>query len=495
MYKSDGSISMVTGGTLLMKSGAYAQDLTVNAGTVTLESDVFIWNFRAGLETDRKVAGVTINSSSDAILSGTVTLGSTSKLTGGAMFDSDAIITVNGVLDFDISGSAAGGGVQYRGLSLVKGAPRFTLTVNAEQGYGKYALADGVTEFDSVITVVTKAGETFGTLSVGSTLFLGNTAYTLAVNDGVLSVEIIEAEHFAKSDVDGNNVSDVLFQYTGGDNQTGYWLNGKDEWRGSNAPHPADWKLIGAYDMDGDGRADAVFAGYGVEVGGKKGAYIGYYRGGVDTDDNWVTIDFLENEANHTWHNAVGNLTGNAGRNSIVWYAPELYALGVWTDGTSEWTSLSGDFGGDDWMLVGCGDFDGDGKDSVLMSYNGGQIFYAVGFDGSMTTLGSLNWSGWEVRAIGDFAGDGKDDIVLFHAELGAMVMLADGNADDYASIGQLDPTDWFVVGCGDYNGDQHDDLLVRQYSTGMLGYYASGDTTQWNTLGYGVDMNWTVIA
>ena len=495
LYKSDGSISMVTGGALVMKSGATAQDLTVNAGSVTLESDVFIWNFRAGLETDRPVAGVTINSTSDVILSGTVTLGSTAKLTGGATFDSDAIITVNGVLDFDISGSAAGGDVQYRGLSLVKGAPRFTLTVNGEQGYGKYALADGVTEFDSVITVVTKAGETFGTLSVGSTLFLGNTAYTLAVNDGVLSVEIVEAEHFAKSDVDGNNVSDVLFQYTGGDNQTGYWLNGTDEWRGSNAPHPADWKLIGAYDMDGDGRADAVFAGYGVEVGGKKGAYIGYYKGGVDTDDNWVTIDFLENEANHTWHNAVGNLTGNAGRNSIVWYAPELYALGVWTDGTSEWTSLSGDFGGDAWTLVGCGDFIGEGKDSVLMSYNGGQIFYAVGFDGSMTTLGSLNWSGWQVRAIGDFAGDGKDDIVLFHAELGAMVVLADGSADDYTSIGQLDPTDWFVVGCGDYNGDQKDDLLVRQYSTGMLGYYANGNMSNWTELGRGVDMSWTVIA
>jgi hypothetical protein len=247
--------------------------------------------------------------------------------------------------------------------------------------------------------------------------------------------------------------------------------------------------------MDGDGRADAVFAGYGVVVDGKEGAYIGYYKGGVDTDDNWVTIDFLENKENYVWHNAVGNLTGNAGRNSIVWYAPELYALGVWTDGTSEWTSLSGSFGGDAWTLVGCGDFTGEGKDSVIMSYNGGQIFYAVGFDGSMTTLGSLNWSGWEVRAIGDFAGDGKDDMVLFHKDSGSMVMCADGSLDDFVSIGQLDKDDWFVVGAGDYNGDQQDDLLVRQYSTGMLGYYASGDTAQWNVLGYGVDMNWTVIA
>ena len=157
---------------------------------------------------------------------------------------------------------------------------------------------------------------------------------------------------------------------------------------------------------------------------------------------------------------------------------------------------LSGSFGGEAWTLVGCGDFDDDGKDSVLMSYNGGQMFYSVGLDGVEKSMGSLDWSnGWEVRAIGDFAGDGKDDIVLFHKEYGTMVMLADGNADSYQTIGQLDAGDWFVVGAGDYDGDQEDDLLVRQYSTGMLGYYASGVQDNWCTLGYGVDMDWTVIA
>ena len=202
----------------------------------------------------------------------------------------------------------------------------------------------------------------------------------------------------------------------------------------------------------------------------------------------------LDNSQDNTWKNAVGNLTGGTA-NSIVWYAPDLYALGAWTDGTDTWVTLGNTFGGADWSLVGCGDFDGDGKDAVLMTYNGGQHFYAVNLDGSSASLGNLNWSGWEVRAIGDFAGDGKDDIVLFHAETGSMVMLANGSPDNYSAIGQLDPADWFVAGCGDYNGDGADDLLVRQYSTGMLGYYSNGDTTQWNVLGYGVDMSWTVIA
>ena len=75
------------------------------------------------------------------------------------------------------------------------------------------------------------------------------------------------------------------------------------------------------------------------------------------------------------------------------------------------------------------------------------------------------------------------------------MVMLADGNPDDWSSIGQLDPGDWFIAGCGDYNADGTDDLLVRQYSSGMLGYYSNGVQANWNVMGYGVDMQWTVIA
>ncbi len=233
-----------------------------------------------------------------------------------------------------------------------------------------------------------------------------------------------------------------------------------------------------------------------VEVGGVKGAYIGYYADANDLPDGstWVNIGYLNNADDIDWKNKVGNLTGGSA-NSIVWYAPELYALGAWTDGTDSWVTLGNSFGGDDWTLVGCGDFDGDGKDSVVMSGLNGQYFYAVGIDESPVSLGSANWSGWEVRAIGDFLGDGKDDMVLFHKETGAMVMCADGNIDSYVSIGQLDAGDWFVVGAGDYNGDKKDDLLVRQYTTGMLGYYSAGDTAQWVELGRGVDMNWTVIA
>ena len=297
----------------------------------------------------------------------------------------------------------------------------------------------------------------------------------------------------AKSDVDGSGISDVMFQYTGGDFQLGFWMNGTNAWRGNGLPHPAEWEVLGTYDMDTNGRADAVLVG-NVVVNGVKGAYIGYYLDSDDSDANWTNIGYLNNAADVAWKNKVGNLTGNDGANSIVWYAPKLYALGAWTDGTDRWVTLSNDFGGDAWTLIGCGDFDGDGKDSVVMAYNGGELYYAVNLDGSATELAKSD-SGWEVRAIGDFSGDGRDDIVAFHAETGLVAKWADGLVSNWSQLGQLDAKDWFVVGAGDYDGDAQDDLLVRQYSTGMLGYYSGGDMARWNTLGYGVDMSWTVIA
>ena len=309
-----------------------------------------------------------------------------------------------------------------------------------------------------------------------------------------------EKKFTTSSDINGNGISDVMFVWAGtteqpGNYQHGYWINGTSEWQSANSGHPAEWENLGCYDMTGDGKADSVLVG-NVVVNGVKGAYIGYYADANDLSDGstWKNIGYLNNAENITWRNKVGNLTGGTA-NSIIWYAPELHALGTWKDGKEDWVSLSGNFGGDAWTLVGCGDFDGDGKDSVVMTLNKGQLFYSVGIDGSFTPLGGVNWAGWEVRAIGDFKGDGKDDMVLFHKDSGAMVMLGDGNANRYTSVGQLDASDWFVVGAGDYNGDQKDDLLVRQYSTGMLGYYTSGDTSKWNVLGYGVGMEWTVIA
>ena len=448
-----------------------------------------------------RAIGVTVGSG------GNVEIGSGGKLAGRITIADGAVVSARegSVIDFDLRLTKEGADALVSDISLITGGVKYTLTVDGTQTNGTYNLANNAAGFDEAITIRSAAGEDYGAISCGNTLNIDGVDYTLNNFAGYLTLSIDGAtppptpSGSAKSDIDGNGVSDVMFVWTGehgeGNYQQGYWLNGTATWQSAGSSHPAEWENLGCYDMTGDGSADSVLVG-NVEVGGVKGAYIGYYADANDLPDGstWVNIGYLNNADDIDWKNKVGNLTGGSA-NSIVWYAPELYALGAWTDGTDSWVTLGNSFGGDDWTLVGCGDFDGDGKDSVVMSGLNGQYFYAVGIDESPVSLGSANWSGWEVRAIGDFLGDGKDDMVLFHKETGAMVMCADGNIDSYVSIGQLDAGDWFVVGAGDYNGDKKDDLLVRQYTTGMLGYYSAGDTAQWVELGRGVDMNWTVIA
>ena len=324
----------------------------------------------------------------------------------------------------------------------------------------------------------------------------GNRTFWVSAVDGsglesVISNKITYTYFNAKGDIDGNNISDILFQYTGGDNQLGFWMNGTSSWQGQGMAQPTDWEVKGAFDMNVDGKADIVLVG-NVTVNGVKGAYIGYYDGG-DTS-KWVNIGYLTNMDDINWNVKVANITGTRGTSSIIWHDQDHGVLGVWTDGTDNWIQIKGGFSGD-WVLKGAGDFNGDGKAEILFDYQG--TFYTTDINGNLTNLGTGFGSaqGWEFAAIGDFSCDGQDDMILFNNQNGLVVKLEDGLTKSWKKLGQLDADDWFVVGAGDYNGDKKDDLLVRQKSTGMLGYYDGGDFSKWCEVGRGVDSNWTVIA
>ena len=476
-------LTAISSGEILVFSGGVVQNVTAaSRGSMSI---------RSGGTAD----GVTISSG------GRIEVLSGGKVTGRLTKNDRGVFSteLGSIIDFDLTQTAPGEDALVNDLGSYQVLASLTLTVDGTEAAGKYKLVGYVnSSYETrTITVVNKLGETLGTLTVaGGTQTIGGVDYTLNLGDDyVLSVTVgAAALASAKSDIDGNGISDVLFQYTGGFGQIGFWMNGTNEWKSTNATHPVDtWDVLGAYDMDSNGKADSVLVG-NVEISGIRGAFIGYYTDAEDLDSNWVNISYLTNNEGYVWKNKVGNLTGNAGKNSIVWHCADIGALGVWTDGTDSWVGLGPGGYDANWTLVGCGDFDGDGKDSVLMSYAGGVKYYTVGIDGVASELATSD-SGWEVRAIADFAGDGKDDIIAFHKETGIVAMWGNGKSSNWSQLGQLDPKDWFVAGAGDYNGDGKDDLLVRQYSTGMLGYYSAGNMSNWTELGRGVDMSWTVIA
>ena len=435
----------------------------------------------------------------------------------GVLREASELTFYGGTLDLDISTAAPGSEFlvdeqSYTNIDMHISDKIYylcTLSVGDSQPVGTYSLIEGASGFNKTVTVMNTSKEALGTLTVGQTTNIGNFDYTLNQDTyDNLTVTIAAAaptpgSYIAKSDINGNGVSDVMFQLVKGDygfGQIGFWLDGTNTWQSEMAVHPTDsWKVLGAYDMDANGNADTVLVGNIVmDVGGTDLPMyaIGYYTDSVDLDANWQNISYLGNPDHNVWNNAVGNLTGNQGMNSIVWHSTDLGVLGAWTDGTDNWVSLGIGYKSD-WKMAGCGDFDGDGKDSVLMVFQGA-AYYAVDIVGAEGVANPLTSSdaNWTVSAIGDFSGDGKDDIIAYNASASLVAMWGDGDATNkWSLLGMLDKNDWFIVGAGDYNGDEKDDLLVRQNSTGMLGYYTSGDMEQWVELGRGVDMNWSVIA
>ena len=96
-----------------------------------------------------------------------------------------------------------------------------------------------------------------------------------------------------------------------------------------------------------------------VTVNGVKGAYVGYRKDGDMS--TWENISFLNNPDNIQWNVKVGNMTGNAGKNSI-------------------------------------GDFSGDGKDDLLVrQYSTGMLgYYANGDFSKWNEMGrgvDMNWA------------------------------------------------------------------------------------------------------
>ena len=449
-----------------------------------------------GVSAVRIQGGGIMSLSSGAAIVGEVKLGGRMIVESPISF---ANATVNYTLDYRTPQSES----LISNLGNVSNLSSLGIQISRRETYGSYTLASNTTTGNAVVMYnMASGGTSMCALSSGVTNASAtdlHRSYTMTNSGGVITMGVSGA--YTRCDFQPNGISDVIFLESGSQHRVGYWLDGTNDWVAETSL-AFDWDVLGGYDMNSDHRADLLV--YNVSGGS---ATIGYYESGDMS--HWQTIGF-RNVTSAVWDLKAGNLTGNAGKNSLVWHDMISGTLDVWTDGTTSVTQIGSNYTGSSnpssgWAMQGCGDFDGDGKDSVLMTQNGG-LFYSVDLDGTQTSLGDLNWSGWEVRAIGDFAsmvgnvytvGDGKDDVVLFHEETGAMVKLVNGNANNYESIGQLAAGDWFMAGCGDYNGDQKDDLLVRQYSTGMLGYYSEGiqDTAHWNNMGYGVDMNWTVIA
>ncbi len=301
----------------------------------------------------------------------------------------------------------------------------------------------------------------------------------------------------ARSDFDGNGVSDILFQnLTDPANPLGAWMNAdKWQWNGALGAAPlSDWTVYGAYDFTGDGVCDIMFRS---KLSSTEYA-VGYYdmgdNGAFKTMGWGVTAE---------WELAdVGDFNGN-GRADILWKNTTNGYLGLWMDGTDQWVALPASNLGAGQSIIGMGDVNGDGCDDILINSNG--VLGAWDISGIINgTEKTPVWSSfgitigreWEVVGCADFDGNGKADIVLWRSDDGYIGTYMNCDVNDFRGIYPgASKSEWGIPGFGDFNGDGCDDVLVRNLGSGALGYWDGADGFKWKEIGSGVDSTWAVIA
>ena len=132
-----------------------------------------------------------------------------------------------------------------------------------------------------------------------------------------------------------------------------------------------------------------------------------------------------------------------------------------------------------DYRVAGIGDFDGDGKDDVLMRRDDGR-WYHYAMDGRRYVPGRQGIAdltrnlAYRMAAVGDFDGDGKDDVLLRRDDGHWYHYGMDGRRYIRGTQGAADLTRnlaYEVAGVGDLDGDGSDDVLMRNLS-GVWYYY-----------------------
>ena len=132
------------------------------------------------------------------------------------------------------------------------------------------------------------------------------------------------------------------------------------------------------------------------------------------------------------------------------------------------------------WAVAGIGDLDGDGRDDVLMRHGDTGRWRYYPMDGRTASRGAglANLPpdlAWAAAGVGDFDGDGRDDVLLRHGDTGRWRYYPMNGRRALAGRGSVPLASnlaWAVAGIGDMNRDGRDDVLLRHGDTGRWHYY-----------------------
>ena len=242
----------MNGGTLLVNSGGIADkttlsgvwsdfegmklldtaQMTVSAGGIAKNTTVNQWSCL-----DIEYGGIAKNVT--VALGGEVYISEGGTLSGKLNISNGTVQADNGAfIDFTVADHQVDGDYLINDLSLIKGTPVYTITVNNNQKDGIYKLAQGAENFMENIFIKNESG-TLGTISAnGESVTCNFVQYTLKQQNGsmtfaVVDISPIDAPTFtvspANSWTNGNVVITAVFDKISVANE--YSLDGGINWK------------------------------------------------------------------------------------------------------------------------------------------------------------------------------------------------------------------------------------------------------------------------
>jgi hypothetical protein len=223
----------------------------------------------------------------------------------------------------------------------------------------------------------------------------------------------------AKGDFSNDGKADIIWQRD--DGYLAVWNMNAASMMASPSLNPGRvsdpaWRIVATGDLNGDGQPDLVWqhmtAGW---------LSVWFMNGrSLVRDSLLVPNRILSND----WHIVASADMNGDGKADLIWQHITAGWLAVWyMDGPtviSDRLLTPGQIAGNDWKIVGAGDFNGDGRPDLVWQHTTGLLCVWFMSGSTMQSVVYLNPGqvadpAWHIRGVIDLNGDGQTDLLWQH--------------------------------------------------------------------------------